>query len=81
MSKQQILFVDDEPMVLAGLQRTLRPQRAEWDMVFVESGAQALKHMAAQSFDVIVSDMLMPRMNGAELLKDCLLYTSDAADE
>ena len=70
MSKQQILFVDDEPMVLAGLQRTLRPQRAEWDMVFVESGAQALKHMAAQSFDVIVSDMLMPRMNGAELLKE-----------
>ena len=70
MSKQQILFVDDEPMVLAGLQRTLRPQRGEWDMVFVESGAMALEHMAAQPFDVIISDMLMPRMNGAELLKE-----------
>ena len=70
MSKQQILFVDDEPMVLQGLQRTLRPQRGEWDMVFVESGAQALEHMAVRPFDVIVSDMLMPRMNGAELLKE-----------
>lgn len=70
MSKQQILFVDDEPMVLQGLQRTLRPQRGEWNMVFVESGAQALEHMAIQPVDVIVSDMLMPMMNGAELLKE-----------
>jgi putative nucleotidyltransferase with HDIG domain len=70
MSKQQILFVDDEPMVLQGLQRTLRPQRGEWNMVFVESGAQALEHMAVQPVDVIVSDMLMPMMNGAELLKE-----------
>ena len=72
MSKQQILFVDDEPLILSGLQRTLRPLRGEWDMVFVESGALALEHMAQHPFDVIISDMLMPRMNGAELLKEVL---------
>lgn len=72
MSKQQILFVDDEPMVLQGLQRILRPLRGEWDMVFAESGAKALECMASQPFDVIVSDMRMPGMNGSELLKEVM---------
>lgn len=70
MVKQQILFVDDEPMVLQGLQRILRPLRGEWDMVFAESGAQALELMAGHAFDVIVSDMRMPGINGAELLSE-----------
>jgi HD-like signal output (HDOD) protein len=40
----------------------------EWDMYFVDCGEAALQLLATQPFDVIVSDMLMPRMNGAELL-------------
>ena len=39
---KSILFVDDDPMILAGLQRLLRPQRNEWDMAFAASGAEAL---------------------------------------
>jgi putative nucleotidyltransferase with HDIG domain len=70
MTKQQILFVDDEPMLLQGLQRLLRPFRMDWDMVFVESGQKALATLAEHPFDVIVSDMRMPGMNGAELLKE-----------
>ena len=66
--KKQILFVDDESMVLQGLQRMLRPMREEWDMVFVEGGEQALATMAGQPFDVVVTDMRMPGMNGAQLL-------------
>ena len=65
---KNILFVDDEPFVLQGLQRMLRPFRDEWEMTFVESGAKALEHMAQTSVDVVVSDMCMPGMNGAELL-------------
>ncbi|NWJ39934.1 MAG: HDOD domain-containing protein [Geothrix sp.] len=72
MLKQQILFVDDEPMVLQGLQRILRPLRGEWDMVFAESGGRALELMAGHPFDVIVSDMRMPGMNGAELLREVM---------
>lgn len=72
MTKQQILFVDDDPMVLQGLQRMLRPSRGEWDMTFVESGQAALEKLAGQPFDVIVSDMRMPGMNGAELLNEVL---------
>ena len=70
MVKQQILFVDDEPMVLQGLQRLLRPFKNEWDVVFAESGRAALDVLAGHPFDVIVSDMRMPGMNGAELLNE-----------
>ena len=66
--KKRILFVDDEVLVLQGLQRMLRPMREEWDMEFIDSGAKALERMAQSPFDVIVSDMRMPGMNGAELL-------------
>jgi putative nucleotidyltransferase with HDIG domain len=72
MAKQQILFVDDEPMVLQGLQRLLRAFRNEWDMAFVASGQEALAKLAEHPFDIIVSDMRMPGMNGAELLKEVM---------
>lgn len=41
-----ILFVDDEPNILQGLQRMLRPMRREWDMCFAQSGAEALAILA-----------------------------------
>lgn len=68
MARGAILFVDDDPLVLQGLQRSLRSMRGDWDMVFVDSGAAALEQMATRTFDVIVSDMRMPGMNGVELL-------------
>lgn len=63
-----LLFVDDESRVLAGLQRQLRSMRNEWDMNFCESGAQALAFMADKPVDVVITDMMMPEMDGAELL-------------
>jgi HD-like signal output (HDOD) protein len=68
MTKRRIMFVDDEPNVLDGLRNLLRKQRSEWDMLFATSGAAALEELAKQRVDVIVSDMRMPRMDGAELL-------------
>jgi len=67
--KRRILFVDDEKRVLDGLRRMLRNMRHEWDMAFAESGAQALAMMDQQGVDVVVSDMRMPQMDGATLLK------------
>lgn len=66
--RPRVLFVDDEPNLLAGVRRALHRWTAHWDMVFVTSGAQALEVLAAQSFDVIVSDMRMPGINGGQLL-------------
>jgi HD-like signal output (HDOD) protein/CheY-like chemotaxis protein len=70
--KKRILFVDDETMILQGLQRMLRSMRAEWEMEFVESAEAALRLLEEKPFDVIVSDMRMPRMNGAELLAEVM---------
>ncbi len=66
---KKILFVDDDQNILLGLKRTLRSMRREWDMEFASSGQEALDIMAKSSFDVIVSDMRMPKMNGVELLE------------
>ncbi len=65
---KKILFVDDEVKVLEGLRRMLRSMRRDWDMVFVESGQDALDRLAISAFDVVVSDMRMPGMDGSELL-------------
>lgn len=64
----RILFVDDEPMLLKGLERSLRGMRNEWDMQFVAGGVEALEAMAQAPFDVVISDMRMPGMDGAQLL-------------
>lgn len=64
----RILFVDDEPNVLSGIRRMLRTMRNTWDMEFVASGAEAIARIEEQPFDVVVSDMRMPGMDGAELL-------------
>lgn len=68
--KKRILFVDDEPMVLNGIQRTLRKMRKVWDMRFANSGAEALAILDDNPMDVIVSDMKMPEMDGTRLLAE-----------
>ncbi len=64
----RILFVDDEPRLTAGLKRMLHPMRSEWHMEFVSSGPEALAELAKSEYDMIISDMRMPVMDGAELL-------------
>jgi len=66
--KKRILFVDDEPMVLRGLQRTLRKMRESWDMAFASSAQEALAILDNNPMDVIISDMKMPEMDGTQLL-------------
>ena len=67
---RRILFVDDEPMVLMGLQRTLRKMRHNWDMTFVSSGREALDVLGKKPMDVIVTDLRMPEMDGGRLLSE-----------
>lgn len=66
---KRILFVDDEPKILEGLQRMLRSQRNEWEIAFASGGETALAMLDAETFDVIVSDMRMPGVDGAALLE------------
>lgn len=66
----RLLFVDDEMMVLQALRRSLHSMQAEWVMEFATSGAEALEKMALEPFDVVVTDMRMPGMDGSQLLHE-----------
>lgn len=67
----RLLFVDDEPRVLDGLRRALRAftAKGDWEAEFVTDGEAALERLAVTPFDVIVTDMRMPGMDGATLLE------------
>jgi HD-like signal output (HDOD) protein len=69
---KNVLFVDDEPRILQGLQRQLYSMRSEWSISFADSGANALKVMAEKPIVVVVSDMMMPGMEVAQLLTEVM---------
>lgn len=69
MKKPRILFVDDEQNVLDGLRRMMRAYREQFDSEFASSGGQALAMAGEKTYDVLVTDMRMPGMDGAELLR------------
>jgi len=65
---RRILFVDDDKNILDGIRRMLHTDRTRWEMSFALSGEVAMQLCEAGSFDVVVSDMRMPGMDGATLL-------------
>lgn len=67
--KKRILFVDDDANVLEMLRHMFARMWQDWDCRFAESGEQALQWMQEAPFDVVVSDLRMPGMGGADLLE------------
>lgn len=61
-----LLFVDDEPNVLKSLSRLFRS--AECNIYMAENGLAGLDILNKQDIDLIISDMRMPQMDGAEFL-------------
>lgn len=61
-----LLLVDDEANILSSLRRLFRPQG--YRVLTAESGDEALELLAAEPVDLILSDMRMPGMSGAQLL-------------
>ncbi len=66
----RVLFVDDEPHVLDGLREGLRPNEGRWEMSFALGAERALAEFAQAPHDVVVSDLAMPGMDGAQLLAE-----------
>jgi HD-like signal output (HDOD) protein len=71
-SKKRILFVDDELPILDLFSMMFRKDVTDWDIALSRSGAEALALMDRQPFEVVVSDMRMPGMNGAQLLSEVM---------
>ena len=63
---EAVLFVDDETHILSSLRRLVRPLKLK--TFFAESGAEGLKVLQENKVDLIISDMRMPEMDGAEFL-------------
>lgn len=62
----RILLVDDEPLLRDSL--TIALQRAGHTVTVAQNGAAALKLLAGKTFDVIVTDILMPETDGLEMI-------------
>jgi signal transduction histidine kinase len=68
LSKYTVLFIDDESEILKALQRELRTEPYHCD--FLNDPRQAIERIMTLSPAVVVSDMRMPEMSGAELLAE-----------
>lgn len=65
----RILFVDDDPYVLAALSLALKPEESPWEMVFALGGEVGLAHLEADIFDVVVTELRMARVDGVALFR------------
>jgi putative nucleotidyltransferase with HDIG domain len=65
----KVLFVDDEEAILSALRRMLRRHAPDWETSFAVGGEAALTRLSDERFDVVVTDMRMPVMDGAAVLK------------
>jgi len=65
----RILFLDDDELALRSL-RALFSLETEYDFVVAQDPLEALKLLDESPFDLILSDYLMPKMNGIEFLKE-----------
>ena len=66
VAQATLLLVDDEANILSALRRLLRPEG--YRILTAESGAEGLELVAAETVDLVISDMRMPGMDGAEFL-------------
>ena len=66
MSKGRILVIDDEDIVRLSCSRTLVPEGYELKMA--KNGQEGIKMLEEESFDLVLTDLKMPNMDGIEVL-------------
>jgi len=67
MEKKRILIADDEKAVRILLAEVLKPHDYKIDLV--ENGVEAISHIDRRSYDLIITDYMMPKMDGLELTR------------
>ncbi len=65
IAKNRLLLVEDSVIIRTQMQRLLKG--AGYDVVVAEDGLAGLQQIQAQEFDIVLSDVEMPKMNGLEM--------------
>lgn len=65
---KKILLVDDEESIIKALGRVLRPY---YEVVSFSDPVMALESLKEQDFDLVISDIRMPNVDGFTLLREC----------
>lgn len=65
----KLLIVDDEKIALKNLEHVMK--REGYEVTATQSGANALSFLEKQSFDVVLTDLRMEKVDGMQILKKC----------
>ncbi len=69
---QKILIVEDEKAISGVLHSILSDELPNYEFVLAEDGLEGYKHIEKDDFELVISDMKMPKLSGTELLKQAL---------
>lgn len=70
--KMRVLFVDDQPVILELIQLTVRAMQEEWETCFAHSAEEALDCLSKAAYGLVVTDMHLPGLTGAQLLNEVM---------
>lgn len=73
--RPRLLFVDDEPSILNALKRVFRGKG--YEIITATSGTEGLELLERQRADLVLSDMRMPEMDGAQFLEQVFKHWPD----
>ena len=65
----QVMLVDDEDYILKALKRTIN-MYTDWDVETYQDPREALRRARTTVFDAVITDYMMPELNGLELLQE-----------
>ena len=75
MNSISVLIIDDEISVLKAVSTILKHEKI--DVTCAQSSQEALEALSMQSFDIILLDIMMPQMNGLDVLEKLKEINSD----
>ena len=74
MRKQKVLIIDDEQMITSSLVKLLN--RSGYEAAAVNGGREAIEMASQEDFDLIISDIRMPEMDGIRTLVEIQAHLS-----
>lgn len=69
MKRKSILLVDDEQLIVDSLARELTSEPLNFDVSTVLSGEEAIARLASGYWDLVITDLIMPGLDGFKVLK------------